>query len=89
MRQIIVKEVCYGAMIYSQNLLFDQRGELIERLRYTVNLFRDYLFDDTLELGMGMEKEQKILKSYILQENYDGLADYYMYTLQSSRKNMR
>lgn len=86
--QMVAKGIFYWGMVYSQHLILNNREELLERLRYTVNLFRDYLFDDLLECGVGMEKEQEMLKAYVLPEDYNGLADYYLDTIQKRKKNV-
>ena len=75
-------------MVYSQHLIFSKRDELIDRLHYTVNLFRDYLFDDSLEFCKGMEKEQEMLKNYIISEDYDGLTAWYLQIIQSQKKKV-
>lgn len=86
--QEVVKGVFYWGMVYSQHLIFSKRDELIDRLHYTVNLFRDYLFDDSLEFCKGMEKEQEMLKNYIISEDYDGLTAWYLQIIQSQKKKV-
>lgn len=86
--QTVLRYTYFCGCVYAQHLGAAHREELLERLRYTVNLFRDYLYDDTLELSAGMEKEQEILRSYIFPEDYDGLADYFMRRIQNSKMNI-
>lgn len=86
--QMVAKGIFYWGMVYSQHLILNNWEELIERLRYTVNLFRDYLFDDSLEFRAGMEKEQEIFKMYILSEDYNGLVDHYLGIIQKRDRNV-
>lgn len=85
--QAVVKVVLYFGSVYSQHLLLDRRDELFERLHYTVNLFRDYLFDESFELGADMEQERALLKTYVIPEDYVGWMDHYTCLIGKKKKS--
>lgn len=86
--KMVMKNVFFVGWAYARWLDEKQRYQLEERLKHTVDVFRDYLSDDALEFSADMTEKQKILNMYIIPEDYNGLAEYYLRITHSHRKNV-
>lgn len=74
----VLEEFAYWGEVYAQHLYNHNNYELIERLHYTVQLFRCFLFDDSLINYKEKDPKLKTVKEYIVQNNYKELSVYFV-----------